>query len=246
ESTLVLGGDWSIAAAPRLNGRFSVQRERGDIIANVPSGTSTRREGVGVSALTVAGTFTNDALDAHASFASARAGSANGTVSIGAASGAASGKIDPAAPLQLAVRAELTSLAVFQPWFGTDAAINGRAHLDVNASGTIGNPLWSGAVEADALQLGAPQYGLQISDGRLRAHLAPTGVEIDEAHFTGGDGTFDASGMIGLPGQPNAAATRVTWKAERFRLTNRPDLHFVANRQARVRYRDQGPARGSA
>src|SRR6185437_8342839 len=171
----------------------------------------------------------NDALDAHASFVSARAGTASGTVSIGAASGAASGKIDPAAPLRLAVRAELASLAVFQPWFGTEAAINGRAHLDVNASGTIGHPLWSGTVEADALQLGAPQYGLQISDGRLRAHLAPTGVAIDEAHFTGGDGTFDASGMIGLPGQPNAAATRVTWKAERFRLTNRPDLRFVVN-----------------
>ena len=229
ESTLVLGGDWSIAAAPRLDGHFSLQRERGDIFTDVPSGTSTRREGVGVSALTVAGTFADDALDAHASFASARAGSANGTVSIGAASGAASGKIDPAAPLRLAVRAELASLAVFQPWFGTEAAINGRAHLDVSASGTIGRPLWSGAVEADALQLGAPQYGLQIGDGRLRAHLAPTGVEIDEAHFTGGDGTFDASGMIGLPGQPNAAATRVTWKADRFRLTNRPDLRFVVN-----------------
>ncbi|HLW11543.1 MAG TPA: hypothetical protein VKU81_02490, partial [Casimicrobiaceae bacterium] len=166
ESTLVLGGDWSIAAAPRLNGRFSVQRERGDIIADVPSGTSTRREGVGITALAIAGTFANDALDAHASFASTRAGTASGTVSIGAAGGAASGKIDPAAPLRLAVHAELASLAVFQPWFGTEAAINGRARLDVNASGTIGNPLWAGAVEADALQIGAPQYGLQVSDGR--------------------------------------------------------------------------------
>jgi translocation and assembly module TamB len=229
ESTLVLGGDWSIAAAPRLNGRFSVQRERGDITTDVPSGTSTRRESIGITALAIAGTFANDALDAHASFASVRAGTANGTVAIGAASGAASGKIDPAAPLRLAVRAELASLAVFQPWFGTEAAINGRARLDVNASGTIGDPRWSGAVEADALQLGAPQYGLQISDGRLRAHLAPTGVTIDEAHFTGGTGTFDASGTIGLPGQRNAAPTRVTWKAERFRLTNRPDLRFVVN-----------------
>jgi translocation and assembly module TamB len=228
ESTLVLGGNWSIAAAPRLNGRFSLQRERGDLIADVPSGTSTRREGVGISALAIAGTFTEDALDAQASFASTRAGTASGTVSIGAVGGAASGKIDPAASLRLSVRAELASLAVFQPWFGTEAAINGRAHLDVAAQGTVGHPLWTGTVAGDGLVLDAPQYGVHVGDGRLRAHLAASGIALDEAHFTGGDGTFDATGLIALPGQ-GSATSRVTWKADRFRITNRPDLRFVVN-----------------
>ena len=239
DTTLVLAGDWSIAAAPRLTGRFSVQRERGDVMTDVPSGAATRREGLGITELAIAGTLDNDALDARASFASARAGTASGTVSIGAASGAASGKIDPGAPLRLAATAKLASLAVFQPWFGTQAAINGRAALDVNATGTIGHPLWSGAVTGDALQVDAPQYGVHLGDGRVRAHLVATGIAIDDAHFTGGDGTFDASGLVALPGERNATATHVTWKAERFRLANRPDLRFVVNGNGSIALLDQ-------
>ncbi|HEY7787430.1 MAG TPA: translocation/assembly module TamB domain-containing protein, partial [Casimicrobiaceae bacterium] len=159
----------------------------------------------------------------------ARAGTADATVAIGAVSGAASGRIDPAAPLRLAVRAELASLAVFQPWIGTEAAIHGRAHLDVAASGSVGNPLWSGALEGDALQIDAPRYGVHVSDGRMRAHLAPTGIALDELRFSGGDGTFEATGLIALPGEQTRDATRVTWKADRFLIANRPDLRFVVN-----------------
>lgn len=229
ESTLVLGGDWSIAAAPRLNGRFSVQRERGDVIADVPSASSVRREGVGITALTVSGTFTDDKLDARGSFTSSRAGSATGTLAIGAAAGVATGRIAPAAPLRLAVRAELASLAVFQPWFGTEAVVNGRAQLDVSAAGTVGKPLWSGTLAADALQIDALQYGISVSDGRVRAHLVPTGIALDDAHFKGGDGAFDATGTIAIPADRSDAATRVTWKANRFRVANRPNLRFVVN-----------------
>lgn len=229
ESTLVFGGDWSIAAAPRLTGHFSVQRERGDILADVPSGTSTRREGVGITTLTLTGTFHDDALDAKGSFASARAGVMNGTLAIGTVRGAESGTIDPAAPLRLAMRASLPSLAVFQPWYGTDAAVNGRAELDVAATGTIGKPLWSGTLAGEALQIDAPAYGVHVGDGRLRAHLAANGIALDELHFSGGDGTFDASGLIAIPGNGARATTNVGWKASRFRIANRPDLRFVVD-----------------
>ena len=228
-STLVLGGEWSIAAAPQLTGTFSVTRERGDIVADLPSGTSTAREPVGITELRVAGTFHDDALDARATFVSTRAGRANGTVTIGAVSGAVEGKFDADAPLRLAVHGELASLAVFQPWFGTTAAIDGRVTLDVSAEGKLREPLWSGRLEGAALSIDAPQYGMHVSDGTLRAHLAPTGVVIDALRFAGGDGTFEASGEIALPGADNDVATRVTWKADRFRIANRPDLHFVVD-----------------
>jgi translocation and assembly module TamB len=229
DSTLVLGGDWSIAATPRLNGRFSLSRERGDILVDMPNGTSPSRQGVGITTLSLAGTFHDDALDAQASFASARAGSASGTVEIGAASGASLGRIDPSAPLRLAVRAELASLAVFQPWFGTQAALDGRASLDIAAAGTVGKPLWSGNLAGNALQIDAPQYGVHIDDGLLRAHLTTTGIAIDTLRLRGGDGTFEASGQVALPGNEAGSATRVSWKAQQFRIANRPDLRFVVD-----------------
>jgi translocation and assembly module TamB len=228
ESTLVAGGEWSIAAAPRLNGTFVIRRERGDIIADVGSDGATQRRELGVRQFDIAGKFVNDALDATVAIASERAGTANGTLSIGA-SGASSGRIDPAAPLRLAVNAELPSLAVFQPWFGTSAALGGRARLDVAASGTVGTPVWSGSFVGDGLRIDAPQYGVSATNGRIRAHLSANGIALDDVHFVGGDGTFTATGLIALPGARSAAPTRVTWKAERFRAANRPDLRLVVN-----------------
>ena len=233
-STLVIGGEWTIAATPRLNGRFTLQRERGDIIADAASNGTTEPHPLGISALTLAGTFSDDALNASATFASERAGTASGTLSLGTVAGTVAGVLDKAAPLRLALRAELASLAVFQPWIGTNAAVNGRARLDVAATGTLGNPLWSGTVAGDALRIDAPQYGVNVTDGRLRAHLAADGIVLDDARFTGGDGTFTATGLIALPGQRRTAATRVTWNADRVRIANRPDRRLVINGEGTV------------
>jgi translocation and assembly module TamB len=246
DSTLVLGGDWSIAAAPRLNGRFAVHRERGDVIAQVPGATGSEREGLGITTLAVNGTFHDDALEASATFASARAGDATGSATIGASPGSTIGRIDANAPLRLAVRADLASLAVFQPWFGTQAAVNGRARLDVAASGTVGNPLWSGTLRADALRLDAPQYGINVRDGVLRAHLASNGIVLDEVRFTGGDGTFTAEGLIALPGARDRTASHVNWKAQRFRVANRPNLRLVIDGDGAIVLQDRRLAlRGS-
>ncbi|HJU23437.1 MAG TPA: translocation/assembly module TamB domain-containing protein [Casimicrobiaceae bacterium] len=227
DSTLVVGGDWSIAASPRLNGRFTLARERGDVRVDVPSSGSNNGQAIGISELKIAGTFKDDALDAQASFASARAGTLQGTLAIGTIAGARFGSIDPSAPLRLAVRGELASLGVFQPWIGTDAAIGGRAIVDVSANGTVGRPLWNGTVSGDALSFDAPRYGVHLGDGQLRAHLTQAGVALDRFHITGGDGSFDASGLVGLPGESTSEASHVTWKATKFRIANRPDLRFV-------------------
>ena len=238
ESTLVAGGEWSIAAAPRLNGTFAIRRERGDLVADIGTDGTTQLRGLGITALTITGRLDNDALDATAEFASERAGTANGTVTIGA-SGASTGKIDPAAPLRLALHADLQSLAVFQPWFGTNAALGGRAQLDVAATGTVGKPLWSGSVIGEGLRIDAPQYGISATRGRLRAHLTTTGIALDDVYFAGGDGSFTATGLVALPGDRGTVSTRVTWKAEHFRATNRPDLRLVLDGQGAITLQDK-------
>ena len=242
DSTLVVGGDWSIAAAPRLEGRFNLHRERGDIyaigvastagltraagVAAAPVAGSERR-GLGVTALDVTGTLHDDVLDARAGFASTLAGSAEATLHVGAAAGAPAGTIGADAPLTLALRGELASLAALQPWVGTSAAVDGKATIDIAAHGTLAAPLWSGSVAGDALRIDAPQYGVYLTRGRLRAHLAPTGIALDQLEFTGGDGSFAATGNIALPGAAESARTDVTWRAQNFRVANRPDLRLV-------------------
>ena len=53
-------------------------------------------------------------------------------------------------------------------------------------------------------------------------------VHIDEVTLSAGDGTFRASGEItGLAPGGDKPVARLSWKAERFRAFNRPNLHLV-------------------
>ena len=72
------------------------------------------------------------------------------------------------------------------------------------------------------------------TNGRLRAHLVSTGIALDELYFMGGDGTFTASGLIAIPGERRSAQTHVTWKADRFRAANRPDLRLVVDGEGAI------------
>jgi translocation and assembly module TamB len=222
-STLVLGGEWSIAASPRLHGSFSVRRERGDVYASDES----RSAGLafGTTALEVSGTLRDDALDATATMRATRAGNADAKVHVGSIAGAAQGTLPAQAPLSGTLDAELASLAPLQPFVGTQAVIGGRLRAQLRAGGTLGAPALSGRVEGDALRVDAPQYGVHVTEGRLVARLADGIVTLDELSFVGGDGRFTARGTLAEPGR--AGAARVEWSAERFRVTDRPDLRLV-------------------
>ncbi|HEX7326915.1 MAG TPA: translocation/assembly module TamB domain-containing protein, partial [Casimicrobiaceae bacterium] len=237
ESTLKVGGDWSIAASPRLNGSFHLHREDGDIYADVPANgatTGTTPRALGITRLDIAGTFTDDALRAQGEFRSAFGGNATASLELASVATASAGTISPEAPLALDVDASIASLAVFQSWIGTNAVVTGRIDAVASARGTLRDPRWTGSVSGDSIRIDAARYGVALTDGRVRAHLAPTGIAIDDVSFAGGDGRFTASGNIALPGAANGARTSVRWKAGKFLVANRPDLRFVVDGEGTV------------
>src|SRR5262249_34350008 len=70
-STLTLGGQWNIAATPRLNGTFSIARDGGDIFGQEAlDDESALSLGFGITELSFTGRLENDALDARATFRS--------------------------------------------------------------------------------------------------------------------------------------------------------------------------------
>lgn len=258
ESTLKIGGDWSIVAAPRLNGSFRLHREEGDVYAGVTAGgapagdtaaggaaaggvaagTAANPEGaahaLGITALAIAGTFTDDALAAQGDFHSTFAGDASARLALGTVAGASPGTISGDAPLTLDVDASLASLSVFQSWIGTNAVVEGRIDAVASARGTLRDPRWTGSVRGDSIRVSAARYGVALSDGHVRAHLADSGIVIDDISFAGGSGRFTASGNVALPGAANRARSSVRWKAERFLAANRPDLRFVVDGEGTV------------
>jgi translocation and assembly module TamB len=86
-------------------------------------------------------------------------------------------------------------------------------------------------VRAGAIRIVAPQYGLLFTDGRINAHLADGTITLDELSLVGGAGHFTASGTLAATGAATTAgegaAGQMTWRAEKFRVLNRPDVRLV-------------------
>ncbi len=224
-STLTLKGDWSVAATPRLDGTLHVARDGGDVYAT-DADTVDPARALGIAALDLSARFAADSVDARASMRSVRGGNAEATLTLAAVAGAAPGRLSPDAPLTAKVSADVVSLRPLQSWLGTLAALDGRAHVEVAATGTLARPLLSGAITADDVRIDLAQYGVQLKDGRLRARLAGDRMLLDEVSIHAGDGVFSAKGTIAAsPG--SGVNPDVTWHAEHFRVVNRPDLRMV-------------------
>jgi translocation and assembly module TamB len=227
-STLTLGGDWSIAATPRLTGTFNVRREAGDWYGAGNTTQGPSQLALGITELTVAGRFADDALTASGRFRSTRAGTLDAQLSL--AAGREPGHIDTTAPFTASVNAQLASLRPLQPWIGTLAVMDGRAEVALTGRGTLADPVLEGTARGDALRFDLPQYGIHLKDGVLRARLADRKVLLEEFSFVGGAGKFNAKGTLAQATSARAlAAANVEWQATDFTIVNRPDLRLVAD-----------------
>ena len=68
--------------------------------------------------------------------------------------------------------------------------------------------------------------------GRVRASLADGALRLDELSLDGGDGRFVASGTLvafNRKAAADASTTAVTWRADDFRVTNRPDMRLIVD-----------------
>lgn len=242
-STVVLGGDWAVTAAPKLNGTFNVKRESGDWFAAESVSLDVSELALGITALDLSGRFVDDALDASARFRASRGGTADATLTL--AAGSVPGALSADAAMHATLRADMTTLRPFQPWLGTTAVVDGRAHAEIDARGTLARPTYAGTLTADALRFAVPQYGVQLQDGRLRARLVDRTIVLDELSLAGGEGRFIAEGTLAqtsdAAAEPvaNRAKVEVRWRAEKFTVVNRPDLQIVAGGNGTLALKDK-------
>ncbi len=239
-STLVVGGDWRVVASPGLNGTLTLRRQRGDLFTRDDTDPAAAGLALGLSRLDVTARLVDDALEATVDIDGQRLGKLTGTVTIGRDPGAALGHIGPQAPVRGKLTASLPSLSPWQPLIGTAAQVEGRVQADLAASGNLSELRISGELNADALRLDAPQYGLHWHDGKLRARLADGALQLDEFSFAAGDGRFHADGSIARAGKGTAegSGTRIRWRADKLRATNRPDLKLVLTGSGQLSFAD--------
>lgn len=218
-STLTLAGRWSFAAAPRVNGTLAVSRDGGDL---VPIDAPDLALGLTLAELTAE--FVDDRM--HATL-TARSRLANADVTAELApSPERAARFGQGAPLTLTVKLDAISLRALQGMVGTAAIVDGRLKLDLSGHGTLDRVRFTGSVEGDALKLQAPQYGVALKDGLLRARLTDEAVTVSEFSFAAGDGRFVASGT--LPASSGGGeGGELAWKADRLALFNRPDMRLT-------------------
>jgi translocation and assembly module TamB len=219
-STLTLSGRWSFAAAPRLNGTLILARDAGDIApADAPE------LALGLSRFDVAAESVDDRVHATLT-ARSRLADADVAVDVGS-SPALAGRFDGTAPLKVSVRVDAASLRAVQALAGTTAIVDGRLAMNLAGQGTLRALRLTGTVDGDALKLEAPQYGVFLRDGQLRARLDERAVTVSDLSFTAGDGRFVASGTLPAAGTGEITGARLAWRAEKLRLLNRPDARLV-------------------
>jgi translocation and assembly module TamB len=238
-STLSLSGRWSFAAAPRLNGTLMLSRDAGDIApADAPE------LALGLSRFDVAAESIDDRVHATLT-ARSRLADADVAVDVGS-SPALAGRFDGSAPLKVAVHVDAASLRAVQALAGTTAIVDGRLSMHLAGQGTLRQLRLTGTVDGDALKLEAPQYGVFLRDGRLRARLDERAVTVSDLSFSAGDGRFVASGTLPAAGTGDATGARLAWRAEKLRLLNRPDARLALSGAGTLAFEQKHLALGGA
>jgi translocation and assembly module TamB len=97
---------------------------------------------------------------------------------------------------------------------------------NLEGRGTLGSLTLTGQLDGDGFRFDAPQYGIAVRDGRLRAELSNDELRVSELTLNAGQGRFTATGSLPLR-TDRAAASTLEWKAEKFTLLNRPDERLV-------------------
>ncbi len=222
---MVLGGEWSLAATPLTNGTIAVHREKGDVYFDDSATFTAGDLAFGTTRLDANARFTDDSVAAQVALRSSLGGNVDIALAL-APTGSAG--LDRTARLAGKLDAELPTLRALQPMLGTRAVVDGRVRVSAVGGGTLVDPVVTATLDGDGLRIDAPQYGISLRDGRIRARLARDMLTLDEFSLSGGDGRFVAQGVLARPDTAKAASsTRLSWRAENFRLMNRPDRRLT-------------------
>ncbi len=206
---LRVGGNWSLAATPRLNGTLTLARQSGDIVTPGDTPLPLRLERLRLEARIV-----NDAVDATLDVAGLWL---NGAVKAHAAA------LTPDAAIKLDGKLEAGSLRLLEPLIGTRAVLSGRAAATFGATGTLRAPNFTGVLAASELSLEAPQYGVRLREGTLRAELDDRALNLRQFRIRAGDGYLTASGVMsrGVDG-----GAKLEWSAQDFQVLDLPDMRL--------------------
>lgn len=222
ESTLTLGGKWSLDAGERISAALELAREKGDLVI-----AGDRKFPLQLEQLALAARVTENRGRLDLEFKSARLGSGTGSAETVLERRDGRWGIAGSAPLRVQGRAALASLRPLASLADTALAVDGRVAFELQGDGTVAEPRLTGIIAGDDLRLEAPAYGVLWKTGRLRAKFTEHDLELTEFGFEGGRGRVSATGKTTLG--PGKTAARIAWTAKQFGAVLRPDVQLTVS-----------------
>lgn len=221
-ATLLLDGQWTISAAPALDGNLRLRRASGDLaILDADPALD-----LGLSSIALDARFTSAGVGMRLDLVSRYATAAIGG-QLGRDPAAGPIGIGPNSALLLGGELALAHARVLAQPVLADARFDGRVSGELQAGGTLGAPVFSGLVRGDALSFDYPPYGVYLKNGELRARLEGETLRVERFNIDAGEGRFSASGSLPLRFADGNA--KLAWQAKNFALLERPDMRLVAS-----------------
>jgi len=116
----------------------------------------------------------------------------------------ASGFAWPAsAPVSGTIKASMPNIGIWALFAPPGWRVGGTLNADVAISGTRSAPQWDGQLSADQLSVRSLLDGVDLKDGRLRARLQGTRLDITELFLKGGEGS--STRILGQSGNLTSA-----------------------------------------
>ncbi|TMG78927.1 MAG: hypothetical protein E6H77_05510, partial [Betaproteobacteria bacterium] len=221
-ATLLLDGQWTISAAPALDGNLRLRRASGDLAildADPPLD-------LGLASIALDARFTSAGVGVRLDLVSRYATAAIGG-QLGRDPAAGPIGVGPNSQLLLQGQVELAHARVLAQPVLADARFDGRVSGDLQAGGTLGAPVFSGLVRGDALSFDYPPYGIYLKSGVLRAQLEGETLRVERFSIDAGEGRFSAAGSLPLRFADGNA--KLAWQARNFAVLERPDMRLVAS-----------------
>ncbi|WP_343583455.1 translocation/assembly module TamB domain-containing protein [Herbaspirillum sp.] len=228
KTDLVLDSDWDFSLAETAGGYFQLARKSGDMRVTASNGEAA----LGLSELRLRADLQGQQARLDGRVNAARIGTLDlgGTLGLQRIDGLLA--LADASPLNLKARLEVPELKRTGDLIGPQVSLNGKLGAELNATGTLGQPKLSGAINGDNLAVTQFDQGIQLKDGIVRIVMDNNVIDLRQIEFHGGKGTLRAQGKVQLGAEnPDLNAT-IT--ADRLELFASPDRQLMLSGQGKI------------
>lgn len=233
ETTLVVSGQWSIAAREQVDGQIVLRRERGDIIARTFPKTP-----LGLSQLTFQADIKNNqvAADFNATGTTLGKISGSGRTTLSRQDGV--WRIAGNAPLQGQADFSMPSIKWASSLIDDTGAvlIDGALTGSARVAGTLSRPKLQGQIGGERLRADLADQGIFLKNGVLQATFSDDTLQLNRLSFRGGQGEVVAQGVARLRDGKPAADVQVV--ARKLEILSLPDRLLIVSGTANVQATD--------